>query len=193
MTSLLRSPERLADIVSDRPEDPVELSLVVKALAARNGVRHDSRTVSLKALTCITVGDQGVVISIQRQVLRQEVGLPDDESVVGTTDLGCAAGLKRIGTVLRFEVKGGQDRPSRESPSMVRAIVNAHDWIDRVLRGEAFNQRDLARQTGLNERYISKILPLAFLSPETTEAILDGVQPGHWSIDGLLERVDARW
>jgi site-specific DNA recombinase len=58
---------------------------------------------------------------------------------------------------------------------------------------DAASQRDLAAKEGLDERYVSRLLPLAFLSPEITEAILEGTQPQHWCLDTLLGRVPLNW
>lgn len=80
-----------------------------------------------------------------------------------------------------------------EVPSLIRAISRAHDWVDRILRGQAVNQRSIAKQTGLDERYISRIIPLAFLAPDLTEAILEGKHAAHLSLDACLGNTPNDW
>ena len=58
--------------------------------------------------------------------------------------------------------------------------------MDQVVKGQALNQRAIAASIGINERYISRILPLAFLAPDITEAILDGRQATALSLDDCV-------
>jgi site-specific DNA recombinase len=78
-------------------------------------------------------------------------------------------------------------------PSLVRAISRAHNWVDRILRGKAVNQRSIAQETGLDERYICQIIPLAFLAPEITEAILIGRYPAHLTLHHCHGRISLDW
>jgi hypothetical protein len=48
------------------------------------------------------------------------------------TERSCSAVLKRFGAEMRFEVLA-EDRLTREVPSLLRAIVNGRDWLDRIL------------------------------------------------------------
>ena len=50
--------------------------------------------------------------------------------------------------------------------------------------GEYATLKDLARAKGVNVTYVSRILRLTLLAPETLEAILDGRQPAgcSWAI-----------
>jgi hypothetical protein len=73
-----------------------------------------------------------------------------------------------------------------EVPSLIRAIARAHAWVDQIVKGEALNQRAIAASIGVNKRYVSKILPLAFLAPDITEMILEGRQPNGLSISDCV-------
>jgi site-specific DNA recombinase len=78
-------------------------------------------------------------------------------------------------------------------PSLVRAVARAHHWMDRILRDEVPNQRALAKQTGFDERYISRIIPLAFLAPDITEAILEGKQVPCLSLEKCVGKIPFEW
>jgi site-specific DNA recombinase len=45
---------------------------------------------------------------------------------------------------------------------------------------------DIARSENLQRTYVSSLMPLAFLAPDITEAILDGCQPLELSLDRVL-------
>jgi site-specific DNA recombinase len=65
--------------------------------------------------------------------------------------------------------------------------------MNRILRGEIPNQRALTKQTGFDERYISRIIPLAFLAPDITEAILDGKQAPDLSLQNCVGEIPFEW
>ena len=65
--------------------------------------------------------------------------------------------------------------------------------MDRILRGEIPNQRALAKHTGFDERYISRIIPLAFLAPDITEAIVDGMQDPNLSLEKCVNEFPFEW
>jgi site-specific DNA recombinase len=48
-------------------------------------------------------------------------------------------------------------------------------------------------ETGINHRYISRILPLAFLAPDITEAILDGKQSAHLALKDYVQSLSMEW
>jgi site-specific DNA recombinase len=61
------------------------------------------------------------------------------------------------------------------------------------MRGDVSNQRAIAAATGLDERYISRVLPLAFLAPDLTEAILEGKQSSTLDLGRCLKPLPSDW
>ncbi|MBE6373943.1 MAG: hypothetical protein E7055_17970 [Lentisphaerae bacterium] len=72
--------------------------------------------------------------------------------------------------------------------SLLRAINNARQWMDKLINGEAANVTDLSKQLGLKTGYVTRILSLNSLAPDIVEAILAGIEPDGLSIAKLTEQ-----
>ena len=66
---------------------------------------------------------------------------------------------------------------SHVEPSLLKALARAREWYGWILAGEADGPTSIARRTGLNERYVGKVLQCAFLAPDIVEAMIGGRQP----------------
>lgn len=135
-----------------------------------------------------SVGERGQLID---QRLRTETANQSSEDVIVIT---AEVQLRRAGADVRFvgisdDVSG---RP-RQIPSLVRAIARARDWVDRILKGEVSGQSEIAAELGLHKRYISRIISLAFLAPDITEAILEGRQPADLSLTKCPANLPMIW
>ena len=83
--------------------------------------------------------------------------------------------------------------PVHPLPSLVKAVARAHDWYERIVRGELSGTRSIAHATGLDERYASRILQCAFLAPDIVESILDGRQPARMTLENFRTSVPIEW
>lgn len=64
--------------------------------------------------------------------------------------------------------------------SLVQLLAQARKWWDRLSDGET-TIAELAREQGINDSWISRVVRLAFLSPEIVDRVLAGTQPADWN------------
>jgi len=139
----------------------------------------------------------------------QPVGAEQDDAYRG----GCPVGADHVPQpMLRPDTRCGSHLPKlfrgevrlvlppdstqgspRAVPSLIKAVARAHDWVHRIATGEAGNHRAIADQTGLSIRYVSRIMQLAFLAPDITEAILEGRQSPQMTLETLRDTPPADW
>jgi DNA invertase Pin-like site-specific DNA recombinase len=201
LTSLLGSPQRMIDILVGTQASPADLHAVTEASRAWGTATSDKiRDLLRSSAKRMVVHNESIEIEINKLVLRQTVlGVGGDpELLIDNPDevilIGTAAQLKRCGGDMRLVLPPDSPGAKPHSvSSLIRAISRAHDWVDRILQGEAVNQRSIAKKTGIDERYISRIISLAFLAPDLTEAILEGRQPTHLSLDACLGNIPDDW
>jgi hypothetical protein len=73
------------------------------------------------------------------------------------------------------------------NPALLKALGRAHAWIRMLLQGKADSIDELARQANKHRGDIAPILRLAFLSPNITQAILEGRQSSELRLAKILE------
>ena len=56
----------------------------------------------------------------------------------------------------------------RPDKSLIKALIRAHDWKEKLVSGKAPSIHALANQDGMSERYLSRLLRLALLAPDIT-------------------------
>ena len=113
----------------------------------------------------------------------------------GLICLSIEARLKRYGGVVHLVVPANPTSTSvsKTKPPLLKALARAHGWYQSVLEGNAPDLRSLARQVGLTERYVGKVLPCAFLAPDIVESILQGRQPDDLTFARLCTEIPLSW
>ena len=82
--------------------------------------------------------------------------------------------LRRRRVETKLVLAGERQMPSVD-PKLIETIAQAHGWRDRLIEG--ISVADLARELGLDDGEISRVMSLAFLAPDIIASILNGRQP----------------
>lgn len=84
-----------------------------------------------------------------------------------------------------------QTNTDRHTPDsgLVALIARAHHWHKLLVDGAHQTISDLAESEGINRWDVSRQLPLVFLAPDITQAILEGRQPVDLTITRLKRAV----
>jgi DNA invertase Pin-like site-specific DNA recombinase len=201
LTVLLQSAPRILDILRCSSLGMTETQHVAKVareyMASQEKVRNDLQSM----VTRIIVRHQKIELQLSKHAVLKTFLTPQQSDEIAATllasedliTLEADAQLRRCGGEVRLLLADTEQNRAPPVPSLVRAVARAHDWMDRILRGEIPNQRALAKQTGLDERYISRIIPLAFLAPDITEAILEGKQLPYLSLEKCVGHIPFEW
>ncbi len=92
---------------------------------------------------------------------------------------------------MRLILDGAGTEAARRDPALIRAVARAHRWFDNLVSGRARSLRKIAKKEGFSDRYVSNLMPLAFLSPEIVETILAGTQPVEFTAETLIKRTKS--
>ena len=110
----------------------------------------------------------------------------------------------RVHIPLTLRNRGGRPRilPPKEievamergqDARLLRAIGRAWDWRRRLERGDVTTIADLAREEGISDRYVSRVIRLAWLSPSVLERLVLRREPTVLSIFDLCGVAELPW
>jgi hypothetical protein len=132
--------------------------------------------------------------------------LPEDEGRVGEvlsrrnrSHPSSDAGLHIIDLPLSIRKRGVERRlvidgqgPSLRRPdrALIDMIVRAHACLEALTDGQRLGRKQVAERFGVHPEEVSRLLPLAFLSPRIVEAILTGRQPADLTVRHLVRGIE---
>jgi site-specific DNA recombinase len=113
---------------------------------------------------------------------------PNMDSITVTIVRDISMQLKRRGVEMRLIIGGAG--PARVDQALLNTIVRAHKWFNELVSGRAHNMAEIALQEGVDNSYVSRVMTLAFLSPDIIEKIIAGQQPADLNVEKLTKRID---
>jgi hypothetical protein len=196
LQALLQNPGALLDLLGDAAPDLQEQHALLAAAAdlaerwptlAPSALSAILRALVAKVVISADQVDLHLAPDALRRLLRADPdpSLPTPAHRSARVVLTVPAQLRRCGGETKLIVAGRatSSTPARPSAALIKALVRAHAGLDRLHADvPAGPSHDLAR-----------ILPLAFLAPDITQAILDGTQPPELTLDQLCQPLPLAW
>ncbi len=207
LRSFLDLPHQVLDALSPQENNAIDTKAVLAsaktwselpAAEATAKTRQFVRTI----VSRIVVYAATVEVLVDKQALQTALlgnsshpGLVAASKCTDSISLKIDAHLSRCGREVRLVLPAGPavETPAHPLASLIKAVVRAHNWHERILRGELTGTRSIAKATGLAERYVSRILQNAFLAPDIVESILHGRQPVNLTLEKLRPRDPLDW
>ena len=93
--------------------------------------------------------------------------------------------LSRRGNQARIVPLGGTMTAGEPDQALLRAMIRAYQWRARLEIEPDMTLDALAIAERVDSSYLSRLLPLAFLAPDLTEAILEARQPSGLTVGRL--------
>src|SRR5690606_1391185 len=80
-----------------------------------------------------------------------------------------------------------------QDPHVLRAIARAWNWRRRLERGEASTIADIAMTEKVTDRFVSRMMRLAWLAPDVLEKLVIHRIPPALSLSDLVAVADLPW
>jgi site-specific DNA recombinase len=85
--------------------------------------------------------------------------------------------VRRRGIEMRLVIGGRSGSAPRIDSTILKATARARRWSDDLISGRAASMVEIGKREGVGNRYVSRMIRLAFLAPTIIERIAEGRQP----------------
>ncbi|MBM6595336.1 recombinase family protein [Microvirga pudoricolor] len=149
------------------------------------------RSLILDLVDEVNLGPEFVELKLRRAVLRaaaldtrSQGGAGYDSSETFTVRR--VVSLRRRSTKTRLIIEGLGTLDPEPDPVLMKALAQAHRWWGDLTRQRYATMRELAVAYDTDERYVARIIPLAFLPSDLTEEIIEGTQSPELTLHAFL-------
>jgi DNA invertase Pin-like site-specific DNA recombinase len=165
------------------------LMLLSRVTLSEPEIRVEIRRKGLEAHGCFEPEPDSSLRAPDQSDLDAETGDGPNDRTAITVVLPIKLRRRGLETKLILEMPGAQ-QPGEPDPALIKMIANAHKWWEDLVAGRFPTMRALANAYNKDERYVARILQLAFLAPAMVDAILAGRHPIEMTAQGLITRLE---
>ena len=144
----------------------------------------------------ITVSRSELQITLPAKNLLESLKLPTRTSESATIRLSVAVVLRRSGIETKLVIPNGPPPEAHKASvtALRGAVLKALEWNQGLLSGRFAGVNDVAAAEGVNPRFISQRLQLAWLPPDIMERIIEGRIPESLTLERFKNlRLPSAW
>ena len=169
----------------------VEIQSLLKAAETKSvslGSRSQTAPTIAELVKRVELRKNGIEISMNLESL-----LPRDSRISGAPTMTFTRfvplQMKRRGVAMRLVIGDGIST-RKTDPTLLKAIARGRKWFNELVSGRAVFTREIAEREEMNERFVRRLIPLAFLSPAIVQTIAEGRQPADLTGEALSRGID---
>ena len=155
---------------------------------------QDMHTIIHMAVRRIDLTANLISLTIDRRAVANWLaGAPTTTDDDGSGDLHIVElplQIRQRGVERRLVIDGQSSSLPRRDQSLIDMVARSHAYIEALTDGQQPGRKDIAMRFGVHPEDVSRLLPLAFLSPRIVEAILSGQQPADLTARHLVRNIE---
>jgi hypothetical protein len=196
LSSFLADGVRVTDYYPGLPLP--EMRMLTSAASHRttllsDGSEQERAGLISRIVSSVVVQSDALRIQISKGGLKAELLGGVSDGCEGSIHLREACQFAKRGNEVRLILASNGHDQCKPVPTLVRTVAQAKTWYEWIVQGEVRTMRELAKRTGFNENYVSRILDLAVLSPDITEAIFRGDHDSSLTVAQLTANIALDW
>lgn len=155
----------------------------------------DMRVIVRTMIRRIELADNRIRITIDRHAAADwlagggtNVSVAADDADLHVIDLPLS--IRQRGVERRLVIEGQGASLARRDQPLIDMIASAHAYLEALTDGQGLGREGIAKCFGVHPEDVSRLLPLAFLSPPIVAAILTGHQPADLTVRRLTRDIE---
>ncbi len=125
----------------------------------------------------VVIVEDKLLIKVDWAALCEVLGLPVQIADDDILTLEATAKLTRSGRAIRMVQQDGRLIKPTIDLTLVRQIAKARNWWQQLQQERGLTVTGIAENENVTQSYVTRILRLAFLSPDVLKSIMTGKQP----------------
>lgn len=115
------------------------------------------------------------------------------KSILDTMTIHAPFRVVKRGGRKEMQLPEGAAQARKPDNTLIKALARAFRWKRLLETGEFATIAELAEHEGIAAPYLTRTMRLAQLAPDVVEAILDGRQPRHLTLEALRQPLPEAW